>query len=126
METMKKGDLEKFRQNYKSNFRGEIIISMGTCGIAAGGDKIFELFKKELSIKGLDDIQLKKTGCLGMCFCEPNLVVKLDGMVDILYGYVDEKIATRILNDHLSKKNIVNSYAIFMPTNDIGKEIFKA
>lgn len=125
MEKMKKGDLDKFRKNYKSDFRGEITISMGTCGIAAGGDKIYELFKKELNEKGLEDIQLKKTGCLGMCFCEPNLVVKLDGMVEILYGYVDEKIALRIINDHLTKKSIVNSYAIFMPTNDIGKDIFK-
>ena len=125
MEKMKRGDLKKFRENYKSDFRGEIVISMGTCGIAAGGDRIYELFEKELREKGLDDIKLKKTGCLGMCFCEPNLVVKLDGMVDVLYGNVDENVASQIINEHLAKKRIVNNYVIFMPTEDIGKNIFK-
>ncbi len=125
MNKMKRGDLAEFRKNFTSDHSGEIIISMGTCGIAAGGDKIYKLIEHELEEKGLDGIQLKKTGCLGMCFSEPNLVVKVDGMVDILYGYVDEKIALRILNDHVAKKRIVNNYVIFMPTNDIGNNIFK-
>ena len=125
MEKMKRGDLAKFRKNYKSPYRGEVIISMGTCGIAAGGDTIYKLFETEMKEKGLDSIRLKKTGCLGMCFCEPNLIVRLDGMPDILYGHVDEKLARLIMNEHLTKKRIMNFNTIFMPTDDIGKKIFK-
>src|SRR5450759_413719 len=86
MDKMKKGDLEKFRKAYKPGHKGEIMISMGTCGIAAGGDAIYRIFEEELKNKGIENIKLKKTGCLGMCFCEPNLVVKLEGMPEILYG----------------------------------------
>ena len=125
MEKMKKGSLEKFRKNYKQDHKGEIIISMGTCGIAAGGDDIYKTFETELKEKGLLNIKLKKTGCLGMCFCEPNLIVKLEGMPEILYGNVNDKIAHEIIDEHLTKKNIVNNYVIFMPTSDIGKNIFK-
>jgi (2Fe-2S) ferredoxin len=125
MEKMKKGDLAKFRSSYKPNCKGEVVISMGTCGIAAGGDAIYKLFETEMKEKGLDNIKLKKTGCLGMCFCEPNMVVKIDGMPDILYGNVDERIALLIMNEHLTKKRIVNFNTIFMPTNDIGKKIYK-
>ncbi len=125
MNKMKKGDLADFRRNHKSSHKGEVVISMGTCGIAAGGDSIYKLFESEMKEKGLDNIQLKKTGCLGMCFCEPNLVVKLDGMPDILYGNVDEKTAILIMNEHLTKKRIVNFNTIFMPTDDIGKKFFK-
>ena len=83
MEKMKKGDLEKFRKNYKPDHKGEIVISMGTCGIAAGGETVYKLFEQDLKEKGLVNIKLKKTGCLGMCFCEPNLVVRMEGMPEI-------------------------------------------
>ena len=125
MEKMKRWDLAKFRKSYKSPYKGEVVISMGTCGIAAGGDAIYKLFETEMKEKGLDNIKLKKTGCLGMCFCEPNLVVKIEGMPEILYGNVDEKAALLIMNEHLTKKRIVNFNTIFMPTNDIGKKIYK-
>ena len=125
MNKMKKGDLEAFRKNYEDTSKGEIMISMGTCGIAAGGDEIYRAFEEDLKNKGLDSIKLKKTGCLGMCFCEPNLIVKLDGMPEILYGNVDVKTAHSIVSEHVVKKNILNNYVIFMPTKDTGKSIFK-
>ncbi len=125
MEKMKKGDLSKFRKSRTSSHKGEVIISMGTCGIAAGGDRVYDLFKSELKEKGLDSIKLNKTGCLGMCFCEPNLIVKLEGMPDILYGNVDEKVALLIMSEHLTKKRVLSLNTIFMPCEDIGKKIFK-
>ncbi|MEI7542540.1 MAG: (2Fe-2S) ferredoxin domain-containing protein [bacterium] len=125
MDKMKKGDLEKFRKAFKPDHKGEIMISMGTCGIAAGGDTIYKIFEEELKSKGLESIKLKKTGCLGMCFCEPNLVVKLEGMPEILYGNVDEKAARSIVSEHVIKKNILNNYVIFMPSKDTGLNIFK-
>lgn len=125
MDKMKKGDLDKFRKEYKYDHKGEIMISMGTCGIAAGGDTIYKIFEEDLKNKGLENIRLKKTGCLGMCFCEPNLVVKIEGMPEILYGNVDEKAAHSIVSEHVIKKNILNNYVIFMPSSDTGKNIFK-
>jgi len=125
MEKMKRGDLAKFRKSYKPSCRGEVVISMGTCGIAAGGDAVYKIFETEMKEKGLDNIKLKKTGCLGMCFCEPNLIVRLDGMPEILYGNVDEKVAHLIMSEHLTKKRILTQNTIFMPTDDIGKKIFK-
>ena len=125
MEKMKKGDLDKFRKAFKPDQKGEIMISMGTCGIAAGGDTIYKTIEEDLKNKGLENIRLKKTGCLGMCFCEPNLVVKIEGMPEILYGNVDEKAAHLIVSEHLVKKNILNNYVIFMPSSDTGKNIFK-
>jgi (2Fe-2S) ferredoxin len=126
MEKMKKGDLEKFRKNYKTEQKGEVMISMGTCGIAAGGDAVYKIFEDELKSNGLEgSVKLKKTGCLGMCFCEPNMVVKINGMPEILYGNVDEKAAHAIVSEHIIKKNILNNYVIFMPSTDTGKNIFK-
>jgi (2Fe-2S) ferredoxin len=125
MAKLKKGDLQKLRKDYMPYNKGEISISMGTCGTAAGGDAIYKAFQEDLKNKGLESIKLKKTGCLGMCFCEPNLVVKIEGMPDIYYGNVDEKAAHMIVSEHVMKKNILNNYVIFMPSKDTGKNIFK-
>ncbi|MBI4976147.1 MAG: (2Fe-2S) ferredoxin domain-containing protein [Spirochaetes bacterium] len=99
--------------------KGSIVVSLGTCGIAAGGDKVYETFQQELSDKHIPDIELKRTGCLGMCFCEPNLMVKMEGMPDVLYGFVTPEIASRIIDEHVGKKHIVNDHVIFMPAQDL-------
>ncbi|MFP4466898.1 MAG: (2Fe-2S) ferredoxin domain-containing protein [Candidatus Goldiibacteriota bacterium] len=119
MSRLKKEELDKLRKTLKEKFDGEIIISMGTCGIASGGDAIYDFFKKELLDRGLDEINLKQTGCLGMCFCEPNLIIKIDGMPEVLYGYVNEETAAKIISEHILKKNILNENVVFMPSADI-------
>jgi NADP-reducing hydrogenase subunit HndB len=98
--------------------KGRIVISLGTCGIAAGGDAVLETFKKEFLERHITNIELKQTGCLGMCFCEPNMFVSMEGMPDVLYGYVTPEIAERIVDEHISKKTLVNDYVIFMPVKD--------
>jgi NADP-reducing hydrogenase subunit HndB len=101
--------------------RGRIAISLGTCGIAAGGDKVLEEFQKAFAEKHITSIELKQTGCLGMCFCEPNMFVSVEGMPDVLYGYVTPEIAERIVDEHIVKRTLVNEYVIFMPIKDAVK-----
>lgn len=126
MAKMNKGDLAKFRKNIKKENGGEIMISMGTCGIAAGASNVYKEMEETLKANGITNISLGKTGCLGMCFCEPNLVVRVNGMPEIFYGNVDETIAHSIITEHIMKKQILKSNVIFMPTKDTGKNIFKA
>ena len=49
-----------------------VVIGKGSCGIAAGAEKIEEQFKKS----GID---VSLTGCIGMCFVEPIVEVFDDG-----------------------------------------------
>jgi (2Fe-2S) ferredoxin len=123
MAKLKKGDLDKLRKEHSKPVKCEIVVSMGTCGIAAGGNDVMAVFEKELKEKGLNYVTLKKTGCMGMCFCEPNLMVKMEGMPDILYGNVDAKLADLIITEHIMKKKIVNQHIIFMPSKDVGKKM---
>ncbi|PKL92732.1 MAG: 2Fe-2S ferredoxin [Candidatus Goldiibacteriota bacterium HGW-Goldbacteria-1] len=126
MAKMEKGDLAKFRNTYKNESKGEIMISMGTCGIAAGASDVFKEMEETLKANGITNVKLEKTGCLGMCFCEPNLAVRVEGMPEIFYGNVDETVAHSIITEHVMKKQILKSNVIFMPTKDTGKNIFKA
>ncbi|MBN2754187.1 MAG: (2Fe-2S) ferredoxin domain-containing protein [Candidatus Goldbacteria bacterium] len=126
MAKMGKGDLAKFRKDFKKNIKGEIMISMGTCGIAAGAAVMYKVMEDTLKANGITNIELRKTGCLGMCFCEPNLAVRIEDMPEIFYGNVDENVAQSIITEHVMKKHILKSNVIFMPSKDTGKNIFKA
>lgn len=93
-----------------------IAVSLGTCGIAAGGDAVYEAFTRELKDTG---IALKRTGCLGMCFCEPNLIIRMNGMPDVLYGNVTPSVVKRIVDEHVKQRTVVKEHLIAMPANDV-------
>jgi len=39
---------------------------LGSCGIAAGAEKVYHLFQEEVEKRNLD-IVVSKTGCFGFC-----------------------------------------------------------
>jgi len=113
-------DFNNFELN-KDNVTAEILVGMGTCGIAAGADKVYKRLLKTVEKRGLDSIKVKKTGCLGLCFSEPNVEVRVDGLPDVLYGYVTDEFADRILDEHVIDQNIINKNVIDKPIIDIYK-----
>ena len=48
----------------------KVVVGLGSCGIAAGARKVYELLDHEIKGKALD-IDLEITGCVGMCHLEP-------------------------------------------------------
>lgn len=120
---MNKLDLKKFSQLQsdlqKPNEKIEVIISLGTCGIAAGGDEIYEYFKSEITKRNLSNVVLKKTGCLGLCSQEPNVEIKYPGTSPVLYGDVDISIATQIFDRHICNGKLIDKYIISMPAPDL-------
>ena len=47
-----------------------VLVGMGTCGRAAGGDDAMALIGPALSRLGVEAI-VSETGCLGLCYAEP-------------------------------------------------------
>ena len=56
-----------------------IVVGLGTCGIAAGGDKVMAAVKEQVAARGLD-VAVDFTSCIGMCYREPMVEVALAGM----------------------------------------------
>lgn len=77
----------------------EIKVGVATCGIAAGGMLVYDELKKEIKNNNID-IELKKTGCMGMCYKEVLVEIKDDSD-----SYLYEKITTdkvkRIITEHI-------------------------
>ncbi len=53
----------------------KIVVGAGSCGIAAGAQKVYDALEKALP----ENAALSITGCNGMCFCEPIVDVYDDG-----------------------------------------------
>jgi len=97
----------------------QIIIGMGTCGIAAGAKVTFDAFLDELGSHGIDDTRIAQTGCMGLCFSEPTVEVAVPGMPRVVYGNVDANVARRIVREHLVGKALVSDHIFDKPAVDI-------
>ncbi|MDD5131886.1 MAG: (2Fe-2S) ferredoxin domain-containing protein [bacterium] len=86
-----------------------IKVGMSTCGIAAGADEVYKTFVEEAKKKNLT-VDIKKCGCLGMCYAEPLVEVHVEGVPQVIYGKVNKDIAIKILEKHVGTKMLVNDY----------------
>ena len=56
--------------------RSRILVSMGTCGVAAGTAAVLEAIREELRRRELTaEVDVVETGCMGLCHSEPTVEV---------------------------------------------------
>ncbi len=100
----------------------EVIIGMGTCGIAAGAKETLDAFVRELDENGIQNVRVSQTGCMGLCYVEPTVEVVVPGMPDVIYGKVNAEVAGKIVRKHILNKTLVNDHIYDRPAADIVKE----
>jgi len=94
-------------------------VGLGTCGIAAGADPAIEALKDEVAKQGLSNVEIQRTGCMGLCYCEPNVEVIVPGMPSVIYGRVTAEVARKIVQKHLVNGKLVSDYIFDQPSPDI-------
>jgi len=99
----------------------EVIIGMGTCGIAAGAKETFTAMVEEINRLRLENVVVKQTGCMGLCASEPTVEVVVPGMPGVVYGNVDAATGRRIVNAHIVKGELVGEHLFDKPAADIMK-----
>jgi NADH-quinone oxidoreductase subunit F len=67
-------------------------VGMSSCGIAAGAGPVYE--KLESLVKGREDVELKKVGCIGLCFHEPLVEIERDGKSEIFGEVTAENVVS--------------------------------
>lgn len=123
-------DLRALRESSKKgmemrdseNKGARIIISMGTCGIAAGAKATFDAFIEKLMARGMTDILVSQTGCMGFCQHEPTIEVSVPGMEAVVYGDVKGDAVEQIINTHLVGHEVLKDLVLEKPSVDIIKE----
>ena len=81
--------------------RMRVLVGMATCGIAAGAKPVLKAVKEALDSRGITDISLVSTGCVGVCRLEPILEV-IDGQGwKTTYVRMDAEKAKRVVSEHI-------------------------
>ena len=99
----------------------EVIIGMGTCGIAAGAKETFTAMVEEINRLRLENVVVKQTGCMGLCASEPTVEIMVPGMTGVVYGNVDAATGRQIVNAHIVKGELVGEHLFDKPAADIMK-----
>ena len=112
-------ELLKIKEAYIQEKRDEarsgvinILVHMGTCGIAAGAREIFDSINGEIDGRGLKNIKLRSTGCAGLCSREPMMTVEVPDRPPVVYADLNTEKALEILEQHVLGGRPKAEYAI--------------
>ena len=93
------------RQDREDGIR--VVVGMATCGIAAGARPVDEIAKR-----GLADVTVTQTGCIGMCRLEPIVEVFMPGEEKVTYIHMNPEKVSRIVAEHIINKRPVAEFTI--------------
>ncbi len=112
-------DLRKLRESSKQDiylregdFRGKIIVHLGTCGIAAGAREIMRSFLDELESRNTTDIMFTTTGCAGLCSQEPMVTIEMRDSAPVKYGKLSPDKVKRIFEENVIGGKVVPEFVI--------------
>jgi NADP-reducing hydrogenase subunit HndB len=85
----------------------QVKVALATCGIASGARTIMEFFSEQLERRNVAAI-VSQTGCMGYCYAEPTIEVKLPGQDPVVFGFVDLKRADQIIEKYIKTGELVD------------------
>ena len=89
-----------------------VLVGMANCGIAAGARPVLNAFVEEIAKRGLKDVTVTQTGCIGICQYEPVVEIEIPGEEKVTYVKMTPEKAVKVVNDHLVNHNVINEYTI--------------
>lgn len=89
-----------------------VVVGMATCGIAAGARPVLNAFTEEVAAKGLSNVMVTQTGCIGLCMYEPIVEVYEPGKEKVTYVKMTADKVKDIVDQHLVRGTIVSDYTI--------------
>lgn len=97
----------------------QIIVGMGTSGIAAGAKNTLKAFMDSIETLNLAHVSLRQTGSIGLDHAEPVVEVRMNGMPDTIYGKVTADVAKQIIERHVMGRELVNEHVFDRPARDM-------
>ncbi len=90
----------------------QVIIAMGTCGIAAGARDTMKSVLSFIESNNLSGVTVTQTGCIGMCEQEPIVQVVIGDQPKVVYGKVNAEVASQIMKQHVQNGTPVKDYVL--------------
>ena len=117
-------DLRKMKQNLehgmnireKSNEPESLVqirVAMATCGIASGARTVMNTLVEKIEKDKIPAV-VTQGGCMGYCYAEPTIEVKVPGKDPVVFGYVDTAKAIEIVEKYIVNGELLDG---IIPTN---------
>ena len=102
MSRLTRTELRKLRDRARRDLAAHpsaarLVVGLGTCGVAAGGLDTLKALQDALAARGVKDVAVRQTGCLGLSNVEPTVEVVVPGAPAVIYGRVDPARAAQIV-----------------------------
>ena len=113
-------ELQALRDKVKSNMgiraddsgNTRVVVGMATSGIAAGARPVLAAFTDEVARRGVSNVTIAQTGCIGICQYEPVVEVFEPGREKVTYVKMTPEKAARVVAEHLINGKPVAEYTI--------------
>ena len=112
LETVKSDTLAKMTTGKADGSRMRVLVGMATCGIAAGAKPVLSAMKDTLAARGVSDVSLISTGCIGVCRLEPIVEVVDAAGEKTTYVRMDAEKAIRVVEEHIVHGHICRDLVI--------------
>ncbi len=91
----------------------QIRVAMATCGIAAGARGVMNTLIERIEKDKIPAI-VTQGGCMGYCYAEPTIEVKIPGKDPVVFGNVDTAVANQIVDKYILNGELIDGV---IPTN---------
>lgn len=115
-------DLKALRDKYKDTLgirdageKGDkirIAVGMATCGIASGSRETINAIFEEVNRLEIKNVNVVQAGCMGYCYAEPTVEVRIPGEEPVIYGKVDAQRGKEIVERHIKNGQVVNEWLV--------------
>lgn len=89
-----------------------VVVGMATCGIASGARPVLNTLSDMVQNKGLINVSVTQTGCIGLCQYEPIVEVLEPGKDKVTYVKMTPEKIAEIVEQHLIRGQVINKYTI--------------
>ena len=90
----------------------EIIVGMGTVGIASGARETLKAILDYIETQNLSDIIVRQTGNIGLDSWEPIVQVSIGEEAVVSYGKVTPEMVQEIMKEHIVNGKVVTKYKV--------------
>ena len=90
----------------------KIVVGMATCGIASGARPVLNVLADEVQKRGLSNVVVTQTGCIGLCQYEPVIEVYVPGNEKVTYTKMNVDKAIEMLEQHIIRGNVLGKYTL--------------
>ena len=104
--------IEQVNMRKDDNIDTRVVVGMATCGIAAGARPVMLEFVEELKRRGLENVTVAQTGCIGMCRLEPMVDVYMPGKEKVTYVHMTPEKVGRVVAEHIVNGRPVTEFTI--------------